>query len=82
MKRPQALVAAAALAAAGAGAVGAWMLWPPAAALTAPPRVASLVIVDRHGLPLRTTRAADGSRTSWLPLSAIDPQLIQAFVAL
>ena len=82
MKRPRALVAAAALAAAGAGAVGAWMLWPPAAALTAPPRVASLVIVDRHGLPLRTTRAADGSRTSWLPLSAIDPQLIQAFVAL
>jgi penicillin-binding protein 1C len=68
----------AALCAAAAG----WVAWPLPAALTAPPAATSLVIEDRAGQVLRTTRAPDGSRTRWLPLSALDPQLIQAFVAL
>jgi len=42
----------------------------------------SLTLQDRNGLPLRTTRAGDGSRTTWLSLDEMDPQLIQAFVAL
>ena len=59
-----------------------WIAWPLPAGLTTPPRVASLVIEDRHGLVLRSTRTADGSRARWLPLGEMDPQLIQAFVAL
>ncbi len=81
MKRRLLLAAAGTLAAATACA-GGWIAWPLPAALTAPPAVRSLVIEDRFGQPLRTTRAPDGSRTRWLPLSDIDPQLIQAFVAL
>jgi len=82
VRRRRALIAAAAVAAAGLGTAVAWTLWPLPAGLTAPPRVASLTIEDRHGLVLRSTRASDGSRTRWLPLVAVDPQLIQAFVAL
>jgi penicillin-binding protein 1C len=76
------------LAALGAGALGlaggvaAWVAWPLPSDLTAPPAAASLRIEDRHGLLLRTTRAADGTLARWLPLSEVDPQLIQAFVAL
>ena len=76
------LLGAAGVAAAGLATVLAWIAVPPPAGLTAPPQVASLTIEDRHGLPLRTTRAADGSRTRWLALGDVDPQLIQAFVAL
>jgi penicillin-binding protein 1C len=75
------LVTASGLAALVAAAAG-WIAWPLPRTLTAAPRATSLVIEDRHGLVLRTTRAPDGSRTRWLPLSAMDPQLIQAFVAL
>ena len=75
------LLAAAALGA-GAAAVGAWVAWPLPASLAAPPGAPSLVIEDRFGQLLRTTRAADGRRARWLPLAEIDPQLIQAFVAL
>lgn len=42
----------------------------------------ALTLQDRNGLPLRTTRAGDGSRSTWLALDEMDPQLIQAFVAL
>lgn len=41
----------------------------------------SLVIEDRHGALLRTTRAGDGSLASWTPLTEIDPDLPRAFVA-
>jgi penicillin-binding protein 1C len=43
--------------------------------------VAAVRLEDRHGLALRTTRAADGSRVRWLSLAEIDPDLIAAFVA-
>jgi penicillin-binding protein 1C len=68
----------AALVAAAAG----WIAWPLDPSFTLPPAATSLVIEDRHGLVLRTTRAPDGSRGGWLPLGEMDPQLIQAFVAL
>ncbi len=60
----------------------AWVLWPLPAGLTDPPAVPSLSLTDRHGLLLRSTRAADGSRARWLPLDQMDPQLLQAFIAL
>ena len=82
MRVRKALLAAAAAAAAVLAGAVAWIAWPLPPSLTAPPRAASLTIEDRHGLPLRTTRAPDGSRTRWLALSEVDPQLIQAFVAL
>ncbi len=80
-RRRLALASASAVAALLAAAVG-WIAWPLPARLTAPPTAASLVLEDRHGLVLRTTRAPDGSRTHWLALSEMDPQIIQAFVAL
>lgn len=80
--RRRVLLAAAATALALAGGMAVWVAWPLPAALTAPPGATSLVIEDRYGMPLRTTRAPDGSRTGWLPLAELDPQLIQAFVAL
>ncbi len=59
----------------------AWVLWPLPPSLLDAPRVDGLVIEDRHGLPLRNTRAADGSRARWVAYDAIDPDLINAFVA-
>src|SRR5687768_16526094 len=38
-------------------------------------------IEDRHGVLLRSTRSADGSRTQWVPLGTMDPDLILAFIA-
>ena len=73
--------------AAGGGAAtfvltAAWLAWPLPARMVAAAPAQSLVLEDRHGLPLRTTRAADGSLAGWLPLAEMDPQLLQAFVAL
>jgi penicillin-binding protein 1C len=62
-------------------ALAVWLEWPLPARLLAPPAALSLVLEDRNGTPLRTTRAPDGSRARWLPLAEMDPQLIQAFVA-
>lgn len=41
----------------------------------------ALEIADRHGLPLRGTRAADGSLARWIPLAEMDPDVIAAFLA-
>ena len=57
-----------------------WLAWPPALQLDGTQRSA-ITIEDRHGLPLRSTRTADGSRARWVPLERIDPDLINAFVA-
>ena len=40
-----------------------------------------VIIVDRHGIVLRSTRAADGSRHRWIALEEMDPDLLAAFVA-
>ncbi len=46
------------------------------------PEITGVTLLDRHGIPLRTTRAGDGSRVGWLTLDEMDPQLLQAFIAL
>ena len=40
-----------------------------------------VTIEDRNGIPLRSTRAGDGSKARWVPYDRIDPDLINAFVA-
>ena len=38
-------------------------------------------IEDRHGVALRSTRAGDGSDARWVAYDRVDPDLINAFVA-
>src|SRR5690242_1527683 len=74
------LVGAAALVAVlGGGA--AWIAWPLPESVLARNGGQSVTIEDRNGLPLRAARAADGSQTAWMPYAQIDPDLINAFVA-
>lgn len=75
-----ALGAVASIGALGAG-IAAWVAWPLPEDVVAPVAVPSVTIEDRHGIVLRTTRAADGSRARWMPLAEIDPKIITAFVA-
>ncbi len=65
----------------GALTLGAWVAWPLPDALLAPNRAQSFTIQDRHGVTLRATRAGDGSLARWVPLTAMDPDLPRAFVA-
>src|SRR5512143_1604832 len=58
-----------------------WIGRPLPPELLAPARQQSLVIEDRHGALLRSTRAGDGSLTGWVPLANMDPDLPRAFVA-
>jgi len=67
--------------AAAAACAAAWIALPLPAEVATPEPVARLVMEDRAGLPLRATRAADGSRGGWTPLAEVDPRLVQAFVA-
>ena len=62
--------------------LGAWAVWPLPAGLVAPLPAPSFTLADRHGLGLRTTHAPDGSLARWLPLSEMDPKILQAFLAL
>jgi penicillin-binding protein 1C len=80
--RPRVVLGALGAACAALAGVAAWVLWPLPADLTAPPAVSSLTLEDRHGLPLRTTRAEGGALARWLALGSVDPQLLQAFIAL
>ena len=62
------------------GSAAAWISWPlPSLAPTASEQ--GLTIVDRNGLTLRSTRASDGSQARWTSYDQIDPDLINAFVA-
>jgi len=68
-------------AAAGAAvAVTLWIVRPLPADLLSRSRSA-LVLVDRGGIPLRRTRAEDGTRQRWIPLAELDPDVIAAFLA-
>src|SRR5690606_23231849 len=58
-----------------------WIAWPLPEDVARPGPVPGLVLEDRYGRILRTTRAPDGSRGGWVPLSELDPELIQAFIA-
>ncbi|HEU4587258.1 MAG TPA: transglycosylase domain-containing protein, partial [Gemmatimonadales bacterium] len=80
MKAKLALGAVAVLALGVAG-LAAWIAWPLPPALLAPAHRTAVTLTDRHGLPLRSTRAADGSLARWVPLAEMDPDLIAAFLA-
>jgi len=74
------LVGGGLLLAASVIAAAVWIALPlPSLALRAEDQ--GLTIVDRNGLALRSTRAADGSHAMWVPYERIDPDLINAFVA-
>ncbi|MEP6780192.1 MAG: transglycosylase domain-containing protein [Gemmatimonadaceae bacterium] len=59
----------------------AFVLWPINARDLTPPASSGLVITDRAGAVLRSSRASDGSRFRWIPLNNINPSLPAAFVA-
>src|ERR1043166_10257365 len=58
-----------------------WVAAPLPAGLIAPVARPALVVLDRHGLPLRVARASDGSLARWVPLADLDPDVIAAFLA-
>jgi penicillin-binding protein 1C len=62
-------------------ATGIWVALPLPADVANPPPVPSLVLLDRHGVPLRTTRSEQGTRGGSVAYERIDPEIIQAFVA-
>jgi len=74
-------IGAGALALAAAIGVATWIALPLPARLTAGTGGAGVTIVDRDGIPLRTTRGANGAREQWVPYAKLDPDLINAFVA-
>jgi penicillin-binding protein 1C len=61
----------------------AWVAWPlPNDVRRAElPAGTGITLTDREGVVLRITRAADGSRVRWMPLAAIDPDIVAAFIA-
>jgi penicillin-binding protein 1C len=64
--------------------VGAFLVWihlPLPEAMRARPTTAGITIEDRHGTLLRATRSADGSQERWVSYDQIDPDVINAFVA-
>jgi penicillin-binding protein 1C len=58
-----------------------WILAPLPSALLEAESGTAMTIEDRHGLPLRLTRSTDGSRAQWIAYGEIDPDIINAFVA-
>jgi len=60
----------------------AWCFWPLPADLLVPPAIPSVVLEDRHGVPLRTVRGTAGRLQAWVPLAEIEPRVLQAFIAL
>mgnify|MGYP002780264286 CR=1 FL=1 len=62
-------------------AITAWVCTPPDAALLAQPAALGVTLTDRDGIPLRDTRAPDGSRWRWRSLNEIDPLVASAFIA-
>lgn len=75
-----AVAASAAVVGTGLG-LAAWIARPLPPELADLGPVPTLVIQDRHGLTLRTTRSEDGSRGGWVPLAEVDPEIVQAFIA-
>ncbi|HUQ84431.1 MAG TPA: penicillin-binding protein 1C [Gemmatimonadaceae bacterium] len=58
-----------------------WLTRPIRASLLSRDGNLGLTIEDRHGLPLRSTRAGDGSDARWAAYDRVDPDVINAFVA-
>jgi penicillin-binding protein 1C len=63
-------------------ALGGWIARPLPAGLLDPPAAASVTLLDRFGQPLRATRAEDGADRRWMPLAALDADVLRTFVAL
>jgi penicillin-binding protein 1C len=70
-----------ALALAAILALAAWVAWPLPEDIARPRPVASVTLLDRHGLALRTTRSDEGTRGGWLPIEQVDADVLRAFVA-
>ena len=62
-------------------ALTAWIAWPLPDDIAQPHPVTSVTLLDRHGLPLRTTRSEEGTRGGWLSIDQMDADVIRAFVA-
>ena len=60
---------------------GIWIARPVPTLLVTREAGLGVTVEDRHGIPLRSTRAADGSDARWVAYDRIDPDLINAFVA-
>lgn len=60
----------------------AWIAWPISAAQLARAGGEGVTIEDRNGILLRSTRASDGSNARWVSYQRIDPDVINAFVAM
>jgi penicillin-binding protein 1C len=82
-RRSTVLVAIGVVALAPVAALAAWVSLPLPAPLASRNRGVGqgVTIEDRHGLALRSTRTADGGRSRWVSYDAMDPDLINAFVA-
>ncbi|HMA25239.1 MAG TPA: penicillin-binding protein 1C [Gemmatimonadaceae bacterium] len=65
----------------GIAATVVWIALPLSPSLLARDGGQGVTIEDRNGIPLRSTRADDGSNARWVPYERIDPDLINAFVA-
>ena len=81
MRRLHGIGMCAAVALLAAVGLASWIAAPLPAGLTAPLARPALVVLDRHGLPLRIARASDGSLARWVPLADMDPDVIAAFLA-
>jgi len=62
-------------------ATAAWIAWPLPADMARPGPVPSVTLLDRHGLPLRSSRSPDGQRGGWIALDEVDPDILRAFLA-
>jgi penicillin-binding protein 1C len=81
LARPRLVRACVAGSALAVVALALWIAWPLPEALARPQPVPSITLLDRHGLPLRTTRSAAGLRGGWVGIEQIDADVIRAFVA-
>ena len=67
-----------------AAAIAAGLVWiasPLPAAMMARELPQGITVQDRHGVTLRSTRSTDGSSARWMSYEQIDPDIINAFVA-
>jgi penicillin-binding protein 1C len=62
-------------------AAGLWLARPLPPAVLSRDAGLGVTIEDRHGVALRSTRAVDGSDARWVAYDRVDPDLINAFVA-
>ena len=84
MRRAASRIAAAVAlpAAMGAAALAVWIARPLRPSLLARDSDPGVVIEDRNGLALHSSRARDGSRARWVSYEDIDADIINAFVAM